>query len=84
MWAIFIFVLLPSIIYSIFFSGPNYYDGTIGNLLATVIGIVLGVPAAISIERWRDKMEQSQAKKDAETRRDKVVQLLIKELIHNC
>ena len=83
MWVVFIVVLLAAISYSIFFSGPGYFDGAIGNLLATIFGIVLGVPAAISIDRWRDRIEQSQEKRDAETRKNKVLQILLDELHHN-
>jgi uncharacterized membrane protein YccC len=83
MWAVFIVVLLAAILYSIFFSGPGYFDGAVGNLLATIFGIVLGVPAAISIERWRDSIEQSQAKRDAEARKNKVLRILLDELSNN-
>jgi hypothetical protein len=83
MWVVFSLVLLAVFSYSIFFSGPNYYDGAIGNLMATICGIVLGVPAAISISHWRDKIEQSKAMRDAETKRDKILQLLLDELRHN-
>jgi uncharacterized membrane protein YccC len=83
MWTVFIVVLLAAISYSIFFSGPGYFDGAIGNLLATIFGVILGVPAAISIERWRDRIEQSQANRDAETRKNKVLLILLDELHHN-
>lgn len=83
MWVIFSIVLLSSLIYSFYFSGQNYFDGAIGNLLATIIGIVLAVPAAISIERWRDKIENEKAIKEAANRKKVVLEIITKELLQN-
>lgn len=83
MWIIFILVLVVLVAYSLFFSGPGYLDGAVGNLLATTLGIILGVPAAISIQRRQENKEIEKAEQDAKIRRTEILQLLVDELKHN-
>lgn len=58
-----------------------YWDGAVGNWLATLLGIVVGVPVALLLERNRAKSEQAARNRvEQQTRRD-VLTLLHSELV---
>jgi len=80
LWILFLGVLGYSVYYSIFLSGSSFADGTVGNLLATLVGVVLAVPVAISIDRIRQKKETEAEQKAAELKRSQVLTLLLHEL----
>lgn len=69
------------------FNVPGYLDSTMGNLLATLVGVIAGVPVALEIaRRQQDTAAQSeQAFREAEHlgRRVRVLSLLRTELLDN-
>lgn len=59
----------------------SYWDGAVGNWLATLLGIVVGVPVALALERTRAKQEkEEQVRADQRVRKD-VLTLLRAELL---
>lgn len=61
----------------------NYFDGFTGNLLATLIGVIFGVPIAFEIEEIKNKQEQKKNIQDLRERAKRVCLLLKEELIDN-
>ena len=59
----------------------SYWDGAVGNWLATLLGIVVGVPVALALERARAKSEkEEQVRADQRAHHD-VLTLLRAELL---
>ncbi len=58
-----------------------YWDGAVGNWLATLFGILVGIPVALSLERNRINLEKAeQQRADQRTKRDVLI-LLQTELV---
>ena len=59
-WYVFAAFALAAIVYSLFITtdSQGYWDGAIGNWLATLLGIIAGVPIALAIERQRISREE--------------------------
>ena len=81
-WAVPAALVVFAIAYSFYRrSETSYWDGAVGNWLATLLGIITGVPVALYLERNRAKSEQvEQQRVDRLIRRD-VLTLLRAELI---
>ena len=64
------------------FSEKGFWDGAVGNLLATILGIVIGIPVALHLERKRQDTDLRA--KDAITKASaqNVAVLLRRELQH--
>ena len=83
-WILFSSLALVAVVYSFQQrSNQGYWDGAIGNWLATLLGIVAGVPIALAIERRRasrEELEQSVRKRQQAI---KISFLIRDELVHN-
>ena len=70
--------------YSVFRTdSPGYWDGAIGNWLATLLGIIAGVPIALAIERQRISREEQERATEHRERATKVSFLIRDELVYN-
>lgn len=81
-WSVPSGLAVASVGYSIYRSSEiQYWDGAVGNWLATLLGIVTGVPVAMYLERKRSAAEvNSKAIEDERVRRDTLT-LLLGELV---
>jgi hypothetical protein len=71
-----------AICYSVYRSGEiQYWDGAVGNWLATLLGIVTGVPVALHLERQRSAAEVNSRAIEAERVRRDTLTLLLGELL---
>lgn len=59
-----------------------YWDGAVGNWIATLLGIVTGVPVALAIERRRVHAEQDAHQKSRQSAARNVLILLRQELVN--
>ncbi|MBS9389907.1 MAG: hypothetical protein HEQ33_13865 [Dolichospermum sp. WA123] len=83
-WLIFFIPILIVVIYSAQqLNNHNYWDGAAGNLLATLLGIITGVPIALEIERDKIKREEQERINESKDRAKQVSFLLKEELLHN-
>lgn len=62
-------------------SEVSYWDGAVGNWLATLLGIVTGVPVALAVERRRVAAERSAQQDSAALAGRNVLLLLRQELV---
>lgn len=83
-WLVSIMLALLAIAYS-FYRKDNqaYWDGAIGNWLATLLGIIAGVPIALAIERQRIAREEQERVAESRERAINVSSLIRDELVHN-
>jgi hypothetical protein len=58
----------------------QFWDGAVGNLLATLLGVIVGVPVALHLERRRQEHETAVSATAASRSTKTVVELLLKEL----
>jgi hypothetical protein len=83
-WLVFCVVVLGAISYSIWRSNSqDYWDGVVGNGLATLLGIIAGVPIALAIERRRALQEEQERAVEQRDRASKVSFLIRDELAYN-
>jgi xanthosine utilization system XapX-like protein len=76
-WIIFIILLSIGIIYTIInLFSPEYISGLVASYLSTLIGIILGIPIALEIERIKSNFEKQE-------RKTKVLSVIIGELQFN-
>ena len=76
-------ILLP-LIYSLTrLDEQAFWDAAIGNWLATMLGVIVGVPVALSIERWSASRRQKQLASESRRRSMNVLLLIKDELQHN-
>jgi hypothetical protein len=81
-WAIPISLATAAIAYSFYrWREIQYWDGAVGNWLATLLGIVTGVPVALHLERVRNAAEETNRKVEVERIRKDTLTLLMKELV---
>lgn len=84
LWLFFIILSFVAIAYSVHrYNIITYWDGAIGNLVATWLGIVLGVPIALTIERRRQYREEQEKILHKSEISQKIYQLLKNELAYN-
>jgi hypothetical protein len=85
-WYWLVFVLLGSAV-AIYatqrYDIQAFWDGAVGNLLATLLGIIAGVPTALEIERHRINREERERITDERKRALQVTFLIKDELIDN-
>jgi hypothetical protein len=80
-WSVPSALAIPAICYSVYRGSEiQYWDGAVGNWLATLLGIVTGVPVALYLERTRSAAEVSAKAKEAERVRRDTLALLLGEL----
>lgn len=80
LWLIILLIILasPFIYVKFFLSDKTFWDNTFGNLLATVLALVAGIPIALWVDRQIKKGEEEK-KYFSERKREKEVLLFIKE-----
>ena len=60
----FLILFLVPVIYSLFRIGSqNYWDGALGNWLATMLGVIGGIPIALEINRFVTELDDLKKKK---------------------
>lgn len=59
----------------------SYWDGAVGNWLATLLGILVGVPVALALERARATSEKEEQQRSDQRVRHDVLTLLQSELL---
>jgi hypothetical protein len=74
---------LICIIYSFFRLDFDYWDGAIGNLIASLIAVIVGIPIAFEIERWRQEQEERKQKSERTARACTIVSLIRDEMCVN-
>ena len=80
-WTLPVSLATIAVIYSIYRRGEiQYWDGAVGNWLATLLGIVTGVPVALLLERRRVASEISGKTREAQRVRRDMLTLLQGEL----
>jgi len=83
-WIIFIMFFLIVVIYSAQrLNNQSYWDNAIGNFMATLLGIIAGLPIAFEIERHRIKREEQERIIESKDRAKNVCSLLKEELAYN-
>jgi hypothetical protein len=81
-WALPISLSAMAIAYSIYRRGETqYWDGAVGNWLATLLGIVTGVPVALFLERRRVASETDGKQREVQRVRRDMLTLLHGELV---
>jgi hypothetical protein len=61
----------------------QYWDGLVGNLVATLLGIIAGVPVALHLERRRTAHEAEEKKREEIRIKKEMLSLLREELLDN-
>lgn len=75
----FLALLLFPIIYSLYkLTNQNYWDGAVGNWLATMLGVIGGIPIALEVNRLIADTDDRKKRK-AEKDKEKAMLLLVKE-----
>jgi hypothetical protein len=81
-WSLPVGLAAAAICYSIFRRNEiQYWDGAVGNWLATILGIVTGVPVALYLERIRSTAELNVKATQAAKLRKDTLELLLGELV---
>lgn len=84
----YLFPLLILIVIPAFYSYSrgldiNYWDGTIGNWLATMLGIIGGIPIAFEINKFITRQEEKRKLKEAKEENREILSLIKQELVFN-
>ena len=81
------FVLVPLVYFFVRLSDPVFRDGTMGNWFASIVGVLVGVPIALwldrSISSRREKQEHQRQQILEKERKKQFVQMLRDSLIKN-
>lgn len=81
-WAFPVALVLIAIVYSYHWRfETTYWDGAVGNWLATLLGIITGVPVALYLERSRAKSERAERLRADQLEKRDVLTLIHAELI---
>lgn len=78
-----VLILLPLVYCFTRLNEQAFWDAAIGNWLATMLGVIVGVPVALSIERRRASRRQEQLASEFRRRSRNVLLLTKDELQHN-
>jgi hypothetical protein len=74
---------VPALGYTLFRSDQlQYWDGAVGNLVATLLGIIAGVPVALHLERRR-AANDAEEKRSEEIRIKREILTLLREELEN-
>jgi hypothetical protein len=75
---------VPALGYTLFCSNQfQYWDGAVGNLVATLLGIIAGVPVALHLERRRAANEAKEKRREEIRIKKEMLTLLREELLDN-
>jgi hypothetical protein len=84
LWILPTCLLISALSYSLFrLDQEQYWDGAIGNLVATLIGIITGVPVALHLERQRALKEAEEKRREELRLKRETLTLLREELADN-
>lgn len=64
-------------------TNQSYWDGAIGNWLATMLGIIGGIPIALEINRFTVRQEDKKKLEEAKQKNKDVLLLIKQELVFN-
>jgi hypothetical protein len=68
-------------LYSFYRRGElTYWDGAVGNWIATLLGIIVGVPVALHLERIRSRILSAEAQRATLEQRAVVLRIVLREL----
>ena len=69
------------------FASPTFQEGAMGNLFATILGVIVGIPIALEINRRQQDAQQATAlavsQREESQRKQKVLALIRSELLQN-
>lgn len=69
------------------FSSSSFQEGAMGNLFATILGVVVGIPIAVELSRRQQALEnavgEARKHKEESQRREKILSLIRSELAMN-
>jgi hypothetical protein len=83
-WLVFALLILTVVIYAVQRRDVQaFWDGSIGSLFATLLGIIAGVPTALEIERHRINREERERIAEGRKRALQVAFLIKDELMDN-
>lgn len=84
LWAVAVAVLAITVFYSWNQrKDVSYWDGAIGNLAATLIGVIVGIPIGLQIDHWRQGQEDRKQRLERKARAREVAILVKDELLEN-
>lgn len=77
-------LFIVPVVYSILrANNQGYWDGAIGNWLATMLGIIGGIPIALEINRFTLRLEEKKKLDEAKQKNRDILLLIRQELIFN-
>ena len=80
-WVLPLFLSGGGLLYSFYRRAePTYWDGAVGNWIATLLGIIVGVPAALHLERLRSRVASTMAESATLAERAVVLHIVLREL----
>jgi hypothetical protein len=84
-WLLIVVPAMLSVGYFVYrFRYPGFLDSTMGNLFATIVGVGVGIPIALEINRYQqasqDKAAQEERTRVANERKKRVLEMIRKEL----
>lgn len=83
-WGLLVLVILPPLIYSYFrVAEVSYWDDVMGNLIATLVGVIIGIPFALEINRLIVRQEEKKKLNEARQKNKDILMLIKQELIFN-
>lgn len=84
LWVTILVVILLVISYSVMrYSEITYWDGAVGNCLATLIGVIAGVPIALLLSKSDKNEEQARIANEQMERAEFILNILHHELTEN-
>ena len=86
-WVAMAAVLIPIFFFIYRLHDSQFLDGTMGNWFATTVGVIIGIPIALEINRHQQKeqerREQLLQEEEKLKRKNKILTLINNELIYN-
>jgi hypothetical protein len=80
-------IIVPIVYFVAHWSDQSFRDSALGNWFATVLGVIVGIPIALEINRRQQLAQDNRMSKDREneelTRKNKILTLVKKELEFN-
>lgn len=80
----FLVLLLIPTMYSLYrFTNQNYWDGAVGNWLATILGVIGGIPIALEVNRLITDADDRKKRKAEKDKEEAMLHLVKEELDFN-
>lgn len=84
LWSAAIAVILYAGIYTAQrWRDPDYMDGAVGNLAATLVGVIVGIPVGLQIDHWAQAHAERRKREEQARRGREVAGLICSELTWN-